>query len=76
MRRVGTAFLKTKSKVSNPYPNVDMISGTLLEAGGLHDEVYYTVLFGLSRCVGIAAQTVYERVHARSGKGTPIIRPK
>jgi citrate synthase len=34
------------------------------------------MLFGLSRIVGIAIQIVYERLQARGGKGTPIVRPK
>ena len=76
MRSTGSAFLKQFPKIQNPYPNVDAASGTLLNAVGLEDETYYTVLFGLSRCVGIAAQIVYEREQARGGKGTPIIRPK
>lgn len=76
MRELGVAFLKKHPKVSNPYPNVDAVSGSLLTACGLTDETYYTVLFGLSRCVGIAIQIVYEREEARGGKGTPIIRPK
>jgi len=76
MRTVGSEFLKKQPKVSNPYPNVDAVSGSLLSACGLTDENYYTVLFGLSRCVGIAAQIIYERYEARGGKGTPIIRPK
>jgi len=76
LRKVGSEFLKTQPKVSDPYPNVDQVSGSVLASLGLTDESYYTVLFGLSRCVGIAAQIVYEREHARGGKGTPIIRPK
>ncbi len=76
MRNLGVAFLKKHPKVSNPYPNVDAVSGSLLTSAGLTDESYYTVLFGMSRCVGIAAQVVYEREEARNGKGTPIIRPK
>jgi citrate synthase len=76
MREIGVEFLKQHPKVSNPYPNVDAISGSLLTACGLTDESYYTVLFGMSRCVGIAIQIVYEREEARGGKGTPIIRPK
>lgn len=75
LRKVGTAALKKRAKVNNPYPNVDAVSGTLLNACGLTDETYYTVLFGLSRCVGIASQIVWERTEARSGKGTPIVRP-
>lgn len=76
LRKVGTKVLKENPKVSNPYPNVDAISGTLLTAAGFPYPEYYTVLFGLSRSVGIARQIVYERTEARDGKGTPIIRPK
>ncbi len=76
MRKLGTEFLKKQAKVSSPYPNVDAVSGSLLTSVGLTDENYYTVLFGMSRCVGIAAQIIYERRDARGGKGTPIIRPK
>lgn len=76
MRKLGSEFLKKQPKVSNPYPNVDAVSGSLLTSVGLTDENYYTVLFGMSRCVGIAAQIIYERLQARGGKGTPIVRPK
>ncbi len=76
LRDRGVAALKKRPKVSNPYPNVDAVSGTLLNACGLTDESYYTVLFGLARCVGIAAQIVWERTEARGGKGMPIVRPK
>ncbi len=72
----GPAVLKTNPKISDPYPNVDSVSGSLLMACGLTKPEYYTVLFGLSRVIGIAAQIVYERCEARQGKGTPIIRPK
>lgn len=75
LRQVGVEALKKRAKVSNPYPNVDAVSGCLLNACGLTDENYYTVLFGLARCVGIAAQIVWERTEARNGKGTPIVRP-
>jgi citrate synthase len=69
-------ILQTNPKISNPFPNVDSASGSLLMACGLTKPEYYTVLFGLSRVVGIAAQIVYERCEARQGKGTPIIRPQ
>ena len=69
-------ILAANPKISDPHPNVDSASGSLLMACGLTDPDYYTVLFGLSRVVGIAAQIVYERCEARQGKGTPIIRPK
>lgn len=76
MREVAVKVLKEMPKVSNPYPNVDAVSGSLLNASGLTDSDYYTVLFGLSRCTGIAAQIVDERLRFRDGKGTPIMRPK
>lgn len=76
LRKVVPKVLGKKSKISNPYPNVDAISGTLLTAVGFSYPQYYTLLFGLSRCVGIAIQIVYERTEARGGKGTPIVRPK
>ncbi len=69
-------ILKSNPKISNPYPNVDSASGALLQACGLIEPEYYTVLFGMSRTVGIAAQIVYERCEARGGKGVPIMRPK
>jgi citrate synthase len=76
LRTVGTEILKKQPKIACPYPNVDAVSGSLLNANGLTNEDYYTVLFGLSRTVGIAAQIVWERVEAREGKGMPIVRPK
>jgi citrate synthase len=76
LAEVGPGVLKKNPKISDPYPNVDSASGSLLMACGLTNPDYYTALFGLSRVVGIAAQIVYERCEARSGKGTPIIRPK
>jgi citrate synthase len=76
LRKVGSEALKKRPKVADPHPNVDAVSGCLLSAVGLTDENYYTVLFGMARCVGIAAQIVYERKEARGGKGTPIVRPK
>ncbi len=76
LRDEGTKVLSENTKISNPFPNVDAISGTILSAAGFPYPEYYTVLFGTSRCVGIARQIVYERCEARGGKGTPIIRPK
>ncbi|MEC7839588.1 MAG: citrate (Si)-synthase [Chlamydiota bacterium] len=76
LRERGPKVLGENPKISNPYPNVDAISGTVLSAAGFGYPEYYTVLFGLSRCIGIARQIVYERTEARDGKGTPIIRPK
>lgn len=76
LRKAGTKVLKENPKISNPYPNVDAISGIMLTAAGFPYPEYYTVLFGLARVVGISLQIVYEREVAREGKGTPIVRPK
>ncbi len=76
LRTEGPKVLSENPKISNPYPNVDAISGTVLTAGGFLNPEYYTILFGISRCIGIAIQIIYERMVAREGKGTPIVRPK
>lgn len=76
LRRVGPKVLGENPKITNPYPNVDAISGSFLSAAGFPYPEYFTVLFGLARTVGIAIQIVYERCEARDGKGTPIVRPK
>lgn len=76
LREAAVRVLSGIEKVSNPYPNVDAVSGTLLNAVGLTDSNYYTVLFGLSRITGISAQIVDERLRFRGGKGAPIYRPK
>lgn len=76
LRTVGPKVLAENPKISNPYPNVDAISGTVLSTAGFPYPEYFTVLFGLARVVGISIQIVYERVIARGGKGTPIVRPK
>ncbi|MBM76828.1 MAG: citrate synthase [Proteobacteria bacterium] len=69
MREVAVKVIKReKPQVSSPYPNVDAVSGTLLNASGLTDSDYYTVLFGLARCSGIAAQIVDERTDLRFNK--------
>ena len=74
LREVAVKVLSEEEKISNPYPNVDAVSGTLLNASGLTDSDFYTVLFGLSRCSGIAAQIVDERLNFRNGKGVAIYR--
>ncbi len=75
LRTAGTKVLKENPKISNPYPNIDAITGAMLVAAGFPYSEYFPLLFGLSRAVGIAIQIVYERLEAREGKGTPIIRP-
>lgn len=75
LRTAGPKVLQENPKISNPYPNVDAITGTMLFAAGFSRPEYFTILFGMSRSVGIAIQILYERLEARGGKGTPIVRP-
>jgi len=58
-------------KTKNPYPNVDAHSGVLLQYFGLKEENYYTVLFGVSRALGVLPSLVWDRA-----LGFPIERPK
>ena len=62
--------LKKYPKIKNPWPNVDAASGALLWQFGLTEQRYYTVLFSVSRALGICAQAIIAR-----GIGQPIVRP-
>jgi len=46
-------ILTELGKVKNPWPNVDAHSGVLLQYYGLKEMNYYTVLFGVSRALGL-----------------------
>jgi len=63
--------LKESGKVKNPWPNVDAINGTLQYHYGVREFDFYTVLFGVSRILGLTAHVVWSRV-----LGKPIERPK
>jgi len=63
--------LKQVQKIKDPWPNVDAGSGALLYHYGLTEFSYYTVLFSISRALGISAQAVIARAY-----GLPITRPK
>ena len=65
------SVLKEQGKAKNPWPNVDAASGSLLYYYGLTEFNYYTVLFSLSRAMGIISQMVINRA-----LGIPITRPK
>ena len=63
--------LKQTGKVKNPWPNVDAHSGVLLQHYGINEAEFYTVLFGVSRALGVLSQGVWSRA-----LGLPIERPK
>lgn len=64
-------ILGALGKVKNPWPNVDAHSGAILVHYGLTEYSYYTVLFGVSRALGVMAATCWSRA-----LGLPLERPK
>ncbi len=64
-------ILESLGKVKNPWPNVDAHSGALLVHYGFKEYNYYTVLFGVSRAMGVLAQLIWSRA-----LGFPLERPK
>ncbi|XP_011144055.1 probable citrate synthase 2, mitochondrial [Harpegnathos saltator] len=69
--KVVPPVLLETGKVKNPWPNVDAHSGVLLQYYGMKEMNYYTVLFGVSRALGVLASLVWDRA-----LGLPIERPK
>ena len=64
-------ILQSLGKIKNPWPNVDAHSGALLVHFGLTEYSYYTVLFGVSRALGVLSALVWARA-----LGFPLERPK
>lgn len=68
---VAPPILEGTGKIKNPWPNVDAHSGALLKHYGLVEEDFYTVLFGVSRALGVLASLCWDRA-----LGFPLERPK
>jgi len=64
-------ILQSLGKIKNPWPNVDAHSGALLIHYGMKEYEYYTVLFGVSRGLGVLAALCWSRA-----LGFPLERPK
>jgi citrate synthase len=64
-------ILQSLGKIKNPWPNVDAHSGALLVHYGMKEYEFYTVLFGVSRALGVQAAQIWSR-----GLGFPLERPK
>lgn len=64
-------ILESLGKVKNPWPNVDAHSGALLVHFGMKEYEFYTVLFAVSRAMGVLASLIWDRA-----LGFPIERPK
>jgi citrate synthase len=63
-------ILGSVGKIQNPWPNVDAYSGSLLYHYGIKEYSFYTVLFGVSRALGVLSSLVLDRLY-----GLPIERP-
>ncbi|HEY8397960.1 MAG TPA: citrate (Si)-synthase, eukaryotic [Flavihumibacter sp.] len=64
-------ILQSLGKVKNPWPNVDAHSGALLVHYGMKEYEFYTVLFAVSRALGVMASLIWDRA-----LGFPLERPK
>jgi citrate synthase len=64
-------ILQSLGKIKNPWPNVDAHSGSLLVHYGMVEYEFYTVLFGVSRALGVLASLCWDRA-----LGFPLERPK
>lgn len=64
-------ILESLGKIKNPWPNVDAHSGALLVHYGMKEYEFYTVMFGVSRALGVLAAGIWSRA-----LGFPLERPK
>ena len=64
-------ILQSLGKVKNPWPNVDAHSGALLVHYGMVEYEFNTVLFGVSRALGVLASLCWDRALSM-----PLERPK
>ncbi len=69
--RIVPDVLREQGKAKDPWPNVDAGSGALLYHFGMKEFSYYTVLFSVSRAMGMCSQLIVNRAI-----GTAIERPK
>jgi len=69
--KVTPPVLLDTGKIKNPWPNVDAHSGVLLQYYGMKEMNYYTVLFGVSRALGVMASLIWDRA-----LNLPLERPK
>ncbi|TAE14169.1 MAG: citrate (Si)-synthase, eukaryotic [Bacteroidetes bacterium] len=64
-------ILQSLGKIKNPWPNVDAHSGALLVHYGMAEYEFYTVLFAVSRALGVMASLIWDRA-----LGFALERPK
>jgi citrate synthase len=64
-------ILVKQGKAKNPWPNVDAHSGVIQVYYGVDQHDFYTVLFGVSRAMGVLSTLVWDRA-----LGLSLERPK
>ena len=64
-------ILREQGKAKNPWPNVDAHSGCLQWFYGVKEYDYSTVMFGVSRALGVLASSIWSRA-----LGLPLERPQ
>ena len=64
-------ILKEQGKAKNPWPNVDAHTGILFMYYGVKEHDFFTVMFGVSRAIGVLASLVWDRALM-----LPLERPK
>jgi len=69
--KVVPPILLEHGKAKNPWPNVDAQSGIIQWHYGVKEYDFYTVLFGIGRSIGIAANVIWDRALMY-----PLERPK
>lgn len=71
MARLVPPLLSKHTQISNPHPNIDLISGVLLHHFGMRELEFYPVMFGVSLLLGMNAQLILNRALL-----SPIFRPR
>ncbi len=68
---VAPGVLTEHGKTKNPWPNVDAQSGVIQWYYGIHEQDFYTALFGVGRALGCMANITWDRA-----LGYALERPK
>lgn len=69
--KVVPPILQEQGKAKNPWPNLDAQTGVIQWHYGITEYDFYTVLFGIGRSIGIAANIIWDRALLY-----PLERPK
>jgi len=69
--KVVPPILQEQGKAKNPWPNLDAQTGVIQWHYGISEYDFYTVLFGIGRSIGIAANIIWDRALLY-----PLERPK